>query len=401
MPTGPPARTWLRPMTEILLLALVPLAAWAGWWFARGTARRGERKRNRIFSNRYFQGLNYLLNEQPDKAIQVFLEMAEVNKDTVETHLALGSLFRRRGEVDRAIRLHQNIISKRSLDDTQRTQALLELGEDYMRAGLFDRAERLFSELIERDTQAPSALRNLLDIYQQEREWDKALEIAGHLQKLGEPGVAVCMSHFCCEMAEAELQEGRTEAARKHLGKARRHDPQSIRAQILSADIARHKEDFAGAMACYEQVAEMDSGYLPDLIEPYFDSAQRAGRAGQAQEKLAAWAEGYDGVSVVLKEAQLLEQAEGPRAAAERIVRALENRPTMRGLDRLMALKSDSGADIESGEELLRSVARRLLDSQPTYRCSHCGFSGHKHLWQCPSCKQWSTTRVIRGVLGE
>ena len=111
-------------MTEILLLALLPVAAWAGWYVARLASRRGERKRNRVFSNRYFQGLNYLLNEQPDKAIEVFLEMAEVNKDTVETHLALGSLFRRRGEVDRAIRLHQNIITKRSLDETQRIQAL-------------------------------------------------------------------------------------------------------------------------------------------------------------------------------------------------------------------------------------------------------------------------------------
>ena len=115
-------------MTELVLLALFPVVAWGGWWFARSTSRRSERKRNRLFKNQYFQGLNYLLNEQPDKALQVFMEMAEVNQDTVETHLALGSLFRRRGEVDRAIRLHQNIISKHTLDDTQRLQALLELG---------------------------------------------------------------------------------------------------------------------------------------------------------------------------------------------------------------------------------------------------------------------------------
>lgn len=156
-------------MIEWLLLALLPFAAWGGWYFARNTAKRSERKRHRLFNNQYFQGLNYLLNEQPDKAIQIFLEMAEVNEDTVETHLALGSLFRRRGEVDRAIRLHQNIISKHTLDDTQRLQALLELGEDYMRAGLFDRAEKLFSELMERESQAPSALKHLLDIYQQEK----------------------------------------------------------------------------------------------------------------------------------------------------------------------------------------------------------------------------------------
>jgi lipopolysaccharide biosynthesis regulator YciM len=388
-------------MTEILLLILLPLAAWAGWWAARGTARRGERKRNRLFSNRYFQGLNYLLNEQPDKAIQVFLEMAEVNKDTVETHLALGSLFRRRGEVDRAIRLHQNIISKRSLDDTQRTLALLELGEDYMRAGLFDRAERLFSELIERETHAPSALRNLLDIYQQEREWEKALKIGEHLQKLDTPGVTVCMSHFCCEMAEAELKAGRAEAARKHLRKARRLDPQSIRAQLISARIAEHKEDYPAAMECYEQVAEMDGGYLPELIEAYFECAEKAGFGDQAQAQLEAWSQQYDGVSIVLKQVQLLERSNGIGEAAAYLSGVLEKRPSVRGLDKLMQLKLEGGPEIDAGEEILRSVARRLLESQSTYRCSHCGFSGHNHHWQCPSCKQWSTTKVIRGVLGE
>ena len=134
-------------MTELLLLLLVPVAAWAGWWFARTSSRRGERKRSRALSNRYFQGLNYLLSEQPDKALQVFLKMAEVNRDTVETHLALGSLFRRRGEVDRAIRIHQNIIARPDLAAEQRDQALYSLAKDYLHAGLLDRAEKLFSRL--------------------------------------------------------------------------------------------------------------------------------------------------------------------------------------------------------------------------------------------------------------
>jgi lipopolysaccharide biosynthesis regulator YciM len=388
-------------MTEILLLVLVPVAAWAGWWFARSMARRTEHKRNRVFSNRYFQGLNYLLNEQPDKAIQVFLEMAEVNKDTVETHLALGSLFRRRGEVDRAIRLHQNIIAKKSLDETQRTQALLELGEDYMRAGLFDRAERLFSELIDRDTQAPSALTHLLDIYQQEREWQNALAIGERLQKLEMPGITVCLSHFCCELAEAELAEGRSEAARKHLRKARRHDPQSIRAHLIAARIAEHRDDHSAAMGSYEQVAEMDKGFLPDLLEPYFEAAQKAGLEMRARQQLQDWSEAYDGASVMLKMANLLEREEGAMAAAQFLSGILENKSSVRCLDRYMELKFDHGLDLESGEEILRKVAQGLLGSQSTYRCSNCGFSGHAHHWQCPSCKAWSTTRVIRGVLGE
>ncbi len=388
-------------MTEILLLLLLPVAAWFGWWFARGAARRGERKRNRIFSNRYFQGLNYLLNEQPDKAIEVFMEMAEVNKDTVETHLALGSLFRRRGEVDRAIRLHQNIISKRSLDGTQRTLALLELGEDYMRAGLFDRAERLFSELIERETHAPSALTHLLDIYQQEREWEKALEIGARLQRLDTPGIAANMSHFCCELAEGELAEGRAEAARKHLRKARRHDPQSTRALLLAARIEEHGGHFEKAMENYEKVAAMDESFLPDLLEPYFECAEKGGQAERARSQLESWAERYHGASVTLKQAGILEQVHGASEAAGYLAAELEKRPSVRKLERLMRLKHEHGLNIESAEETLRSVARGLLDSQSTYRCANCGFSGHAHHWQCPSCKTWGTTKVIRGVLGE
>ena len=189
-------------MLEYFLLLLLPVAVYSGWWLARSLDKRSSRKRTQLFSNQYFQGLNYLLNEQPDKAIQVFLELAEVNQDTVETHMALGSLFRRRGEVDRAIRGHQNIIAKPGLEPQQRTQALLELGEDYMRAGLLDRAERLFSELIESDAQTPSALRSLLEIYQQEKDWEKALEQAQRLEQVKGEHMGDVMAQFCCEMAD-------------------------------------------------------------------------------------------------------------------------------------------------------------------------------------------------------
>jgi lipopolysaccharide biosynthesis regulator YciM len=388
-------------MLEWLLLLLLPVAAWAGWWFARISHRHGEKRRSRQLSNRYFQGLNYLLNEQPDKAIQVFMQMAEVNRDTVETHLALGSLFRRRGEVDRAIRLHQNIISKRNLDEKQRTLALLELGEDYMRAGLFDRAEKLFSELVERKIHTPSALRNLLDIYQQEKEWDKALDIAQRLEKAEAPALGVSMSHFCCEQAEAELAAGSLGAARKHLSQARRHDPESVRAEMIAARLALENDDPAGAMECYERIAGLDRDYLHDIIQPYFDSAEKIGQLDRAREQLKAWAEEYDGASVLLKQADLLEQAQGPEAAVAYLSESLSQRPSLRGLQRLMELReADPGATL-AAEQILESVTRGLLSSQATYRCSHCGFSGHQHHWQCPSCKQWGTTQVIRGVLGE
>lgn len=388
-------------MIEILLLSLIPAAAWAGWIMAKSTISRGERKRNRNFSHRYFKGLNYLLDEQPDKAIEVFIEMAEVTSDTIETHLALGSLFRRRGEVERAIRIHQNIISKPGLDERQKTRALLELGEDYMRAGLFDRAENLFNELIERESHAPSALRHLLDIYQQEKDWDKALQQAQQLEAAtGEP-MGLVMAHFCCELAEIDIEAGKLAAARKQLRQARRYFPESIRARFTLARIAEQQEMYSEAIDVFEEIAEMEKEYIHTLLPSYLECAEQGGEQKRALAQLELWAQHYDGVSLLLSQTSIIRQDQGLAAATHYLADALTKRPSVKGLDRLIELKLEGGPETESGDEILRAVASKLLARQPSYRCTHCGYAGHSHHWQCPSCKNWSTTHVIRGVLGE
>jgi pentatricopeptide repeat protein len=388
-------------MLELFLALLVPAAAYSGWWLAKYISARTEAQRNRRFSNRYFQGLNYLLNEQPDKAIQVFMEMAEVNQDTFETHLALGSLFRRRGEVDRAIRLHQNIISKQSLDEAQRTKALLELGEDYMRAGLFDRAERLFSEMTERGAHAPSAVRHLLDIYQQEKDWEHALEMARQLEGLTGERMGVQMAHFCCELAEAELHRNQPEAARKHLRQARRNDPGSIRARLVLARIAQHAQAWDEALGAFEEVADMSGDYIPDFLPAYLDCAEQCGQQQRAREHMQAWCALYGSISVVLRLTADIREREGVAAATGFLAAELARNPSVRGLDQLIELKLAGGPDLPSGDDILRAVAQKLLARQPSHRCAQCGYSGHTNYWQCPSCKHWGTTRTIHGVLGD
>ena len=388
-------------MIEILLLALIPAAAWVGWILAKSKTRRGERKRNRNFSDRYFKGLNYLLDEQPDKAIAVFIEMAEVTTDTIETHLALGSLFRRRGEVERAIRVHQNIISKPGLEERQKTRALLELGEDYMRAGLFDRAENLFNELIERESYAPSALRHLLDIYQQEKDWEKALIQAQQLEAVSGEKMGKVMAHFCCELAEADLTRNIPAEARKHLRQARRYFPESIRARLTLARIAQQQEMFTEALDVYEEIAEMDMAYIHDFLDAYLDCAKQADAFPRAHEAMKKWVEDYDGISLLMALTAVIRNEQGLEAATHYLADALTRRPSVQGLDYLIELKLEGGPETESGDEILRAVAQKLLARQPSYRCTHCGYAGHSHHWQCPSCKNWSTTRIIRGVLGE
>jgi lipopolysaccharide biosynthesis regulator YciM len=388
-------------MIELGLFLLLPVAMYFGWWFARSMEKRSVGKSRQLFSNQYFQGLNYLLNEQPDKAIQVFLELAEVNKDTVETHMALGSLFRRRGEVDRAIRFHQNIIAKPGLEPEQRTQALLELGEDYMRAGLLDRAERLFSELIETGAHTPSALRSLLEIYQQEKDWKNALDQAQRLEQVSGEHMGEIMSQFCCEMAEEALLENDMEGARKQLRQARRHDPRCIRARFMLARIATNAGDYDAAVTLYEEIAELDQDYIPEILETYLEATVKAGDPSRGRAKLDEWAENYNGISLVLKRTDYLAGEQGGDVAGRYLVEMLTAKPSVRGLDRLIDLKADGYLDAESSDDILKAVAARLMSRQPDYRCHHCGFGGHSHHWQCPSCRKWSTTKKIHGVLGE
>jgi lipopolysaccharide biosynthesis regulator YciM len=388
-------------MVDYLPYLLLPLAVYFGWWVAKNYQGRKTRRKNRLFNDQYFQGLNYLLSEQPDKAIQVFLELAEVNQETVETHLALGNLFRRRGEVDRAIRFHQNIIAKPGLQPAQRTQALLELGEDYMRAGLLDRAERLFSELIESDEQTPSALRNLLEIYQQEQDWAKALEQADRLQTVEGAHQGGLMAQFSCEMAEQALAEGNAELAHKHLRQARRHDPESIRARFILARIHAGAGDLAAAMATYEEIAELDVEYIPDLLDDYLEIADRAGEPAHARENLTAWHQHYHGISLVLKLTDFVAAEQSQAEAGRFLVESLNRKPSVRGLDRLIELRAAGHLQADSSDDILKAVTARLMARQPGYRCSHCGFSGQTHHWQCPSCRRWDTTRIVHGVLGE
>jgi len=388
-------------MIEYLLVLLLPVAVYLGWWLARTFERRSVGKRNRLFSDQYFQGLNYLLNEQPDKAIQVFLELAEVNQDTVETHMALGNLFRRRGEVDRAIRFHQNIIAKPGLGPEQRTQALLELGEDYMRAGLLDRAERLFSELIETDAHTPAALHSLLEIYQQEKDWEKALEQAKRLEQVSGEHMGNVMAQFSCELAENALAENDRDGARRHLRQARRNDPRCVRARFLLAEIATLEGDPSAALDLYEEIAELDAEYIPELLEDYRESAEAAGDIERCRNKLAEWATRYKGISLILKLTDFIAGDQGGDAAGQFLVEALASKPSVKGLDRLIELKAAGNLDTESSDDILKAVTTRLLARQPRYRCHHCGFSGQSHHWLCPSCRHWSTTKRIQGVLGE
>jgi lipopolysaccharide biosynthesis regulator YciM len=387
-------------MPEILVLfALLPIAAATGWFAARRSMRRGRRQSSNLSSD-YFRGLNYLLNEQPDKAIEVFLGIADINQDTIETHLALGNLFRRRGEMDKAIRFHKHIMTRPYLTDEQRSNALLELGEDYMRAGLLDRAERLFSELLEHDPGAQVPARQLLDIYQQEKDWHKAIANARHLaQDNGRRDELIAQFH--CELAREALGEPDFDACRKNLRQARRYDSRNPRARVLEGDLAWAEGHWSAAAEHYRRACELDADVTPTVIDRIVESHRRI----NALEELKAWleelAERSRMTTPILALARLKAE-HSEQHAVDFLLDQLARRPTVRSLEYLMTLLNQQNVSLDQvGPELIRELMQRLLEGQPRYRCRHCGFSGNAYHWLCPSCRRWNTTRAISGVLGE
>jgi len=384
------------------LFLLLPVAALSGWLIGR---RERQRKNPGGFGEiplGYIRGLNYLLNEQPDKAIDVFIQLLDVNSDTVETHLALGSLFRRRGEVDRAIRIHQNLIARPTLNAEQRMHALNELGQDYMRAGLLDRAEALFSELIETGPHTITALQQLIDIYQQEKDWEKAIESARKLGVKKGASQENVIAHYYCELAEQELRANETHKALKFVKKALNTDHSCARASILEGDIEHQLGDLKAAIRAYRRVEDQDGDYIPEILESLTACYRELNRTDEMITYLREILGRQGGISVMLTLAELLREREGDQVAAEFIAQQLQARPSVRGMDRLidLALILIKGPAQEK-LEVLKNVTTQLLVNNPVYKCEICGFSGKTLHWQCPGCKSWNTVKPIQGVEGE
>jgi lipopolysaccharide biosynthesis regulator YciM len=344
--------------------------------------------------------LNYLLNEQPDKAIEEFLKLAEANRDTVETHLALGNLFRRRGEVERAIRVHQHLIARPNLNDDFKTMALLELGEDYMRAGLLDRAETLFADLVAMNAQAPSALRHLIAICQHERDWHKAILYARRLEETSGEVQALQIAHFYCELAERAQAHGATQEAGEYLRQAFAAFPGFVRAHMLHGRFAAASAEYTDAIGAYEQALDADIDYVPEILPALLDTYARAQQMERAEQVLGRIVTRYEGVSPVLALARIYARRDGQRRAVDFLGTQLRQRPSVRGLVQLMDTAIEGGGDSEASLRLLRDLTAALLEGQALYRCTQCGFGARAHHWQCPSCKSWSSLRPVHGATG-
>lgn len=384
------------------LFLLLPVAAVSGWLAGRRGNIATEDSAPKTISPIYLKGLNYLLNEQPDKAIDVFIQLLEVDSDTIETHLALGSLFRRRGEVDRAIRIHQNLIARPSLTKEQRSEALFELGQDYLRAGLLDRAEALFSDLIASAPHTEVALNYLIDIYQQERDWEKAIETARRIEvKTGNSQYAR-VAHYYCELAEQAMRSGDKSRAQKLVKKALSTNRNSVRASLLEGKLEIQAGNDKAAIKALRRIEQQDATYLGEALPLLVECYQRQGRMDELMNYLEQLMAQQRVVSAVLVLSEQIQKQQGENEAIHFITQSLKKHPSIKLMDKLIDLNIKQTVEpVRDKLQILKDVTGKLLANKPVYQCHLCGFSSKQIYWQCPGCRTWESLKPIQGIEGD
>lgn len=390
-------------MVVELLFLLLPVAVFSGWLIGRKKFRTNQSSVDcPPLSRELFQGLNFILNEQPDEALEVFIRMSQLDNETVDIQFALASLFLQRGEVDRAIRIHQNLIARPVLSRPHRNQALYELALDYMRAGLLDRAESLFQDLANDSNYGSLSKRQLLDIFQQEKEWQKAIDVARKLSNVNGARVAPMIAHYYCELAELALKNGDSAEAQKLIKRAIKEDKNSVRASILDADIALRNEQIGNAIRAYKKIEQQDADYLPLIIEPLQRSYEQTGKMVEFVQYLRGLVDKRESISLVLALAQQLHKRGEEQQAIDLLKNYLQRRPSLRALEYLLELRVNHDESAQKGEVgIVKDIMGKLLSAKPVNRCNNCGFSSKSMHWQCPSCKHWNTVKPIHGIEGE
>lgn len=383
----------MSELFEYWQLLLIPVFFALGWAAARVDMRQVVHE-SRALPRSYFQGLNFLLNEQPDKAIDSFLEVAKVDSQTVELHFALGNLFRRRGETERAIRMHQNLIELPDLDEDVRLQALAELGQDFLKSGLLDRAEEIFNRLIGTPFEA-EAKRSLLEIYQVEKEWLKAVELARELPDLA---TQQQVAEFYCELAAGEIMRSRPESARVHLESAMQQNRKCVRASLLQGDLLLQEGKPLAAIEAWQRIEQQDPAYLALVAQRLLDTYRKVNRPEEGMALLSGYLERYPSLDLLDVVYQLVLEGEG-NEAAYRLVRAeLQRNPTLLGLEKLMSARLPLAApEIRPDVELAKTIVQGYTKRLSRYRCDNCGFKARQFYWRCPACGGWETYPPRRG----
>ena len=389
-------------MLELLFL-LLPVAAAYGWYMGRRSAQQDKKQEANRLSRDYVAGVNFLLSNQQDKAVDLFLDMLKEDSGTIEAHLTLGNLFRSRGEVDRAIRIHQTLMESTSLDYDQRLLAIQQLGRDYLAAGLYDRAEDMFSQLTDETDFREGALQQLLLIYQQTSDWTQAIETAERLVKLGKTKHKMEIAHFYCELALQAMSSDDLDKAMGLLRKGESADKNCARVSIMQGRIFIEQGEEQKAVQSLQRVLQQDSEFVSEILVLLEGCYQRLEAPRLWVEFLQQCVAAETGNAAELYLADIIDNDEGSAAAQLFLMKQLEHHPTTRGFHRLINYYLQDAEDGRAKQSLviLRDMVGEQIRIKPRYRCQKCGFTAHAIYWHCPSCRSWASVKPIRGLDGQ
>ena len=379
--------------SALLLASLFIIAAACGWAFATYYPGQNKIPREQKLSANYSKGLNFLLNQQPDKALEVFLQIAEMDTETVATHFALGNLFRRRGEVDRAIRIHENLLKRDELSVEHRAHAVLALGDDFMHAGLLDRAEENFLELRQFELFRDTALRRLVSIYELEQEWRRAIETRRELEAQKVNGQAPIIAHYYCELAQRFIDEGKTDKARGRLRRSKQIHKDNPRAILMRADIARDAKDYQLAIKLYRKLLDRDPDFVAEVLPRLLSCYEATGAAADLDKALKALAKKGPKNRTAIAYAAIMDDILDYPVIKECLREYLADNEAFREWFAAFQMSSDK---IVANPDMLSRVAGILRKTSPDgrmYQCNQCGYIGVHLYWKCPSCKKWDTMR--------
>ena len=374
-----------------------------GWVIGRISASSRKKRSfetNEIFTD-YFVGLNYLLNDEPDEAIDTFIRALEINSETVETHLALGALLRRRGKVDKAIKIHQNLLARQELHKSFSDSTRLQLAIDYISAGLLDRAERLLYEII-KDSAAIKwdALRYLITIYQTEKEWVKAISCSSELLKnpiyKKDQDIRAAAAHYCCELAEQLLCEEKGVGAKELIKKAFTFDKKNVRATLLLARTEQSLGNYKSAIKELVRVRTNNPEFIGQVLEPLAECYEQIHNLMEYEKLLINTLPEEPDVSVVISLSGLVKKRSGDEAAISFLNDYLVRKPSLTGLVELLKLQiPKTDAAMSTNLNLLQQMINKLVNKKATYQCHHCGYQARSLYWLCPSCQKWDKIKPI------
>ncbi len=389
-------------MIELLFL-LLPVAMAYGWFMGRNSIKQNQQTEKQDLSIKYSTGLNYLLSNQQDKAIDSLLDALKVEDDSVEAHFAMANLFRKRGELDRALKVHEHLVRLSNIPTKDKQQAVFELGKDFLSAGLYDRAEKMFTKLLKSKIYGLKSLTFLMQIFQSTKDWHQGLAHKKLIIKINDKRLLHTLANFYCELATSAFEQDQFIEVLELLEQALTLDPNSCRANWLMAKIYENHQQCEQAAQCYQDIYQQDKEFFPDVIKQMHACYKRLDSESDFYLFIKKVYDETACSSALISYLSYVEAKHGKNKAKEFILSALKRRPTIRGFQHFVKMQMNQNKDMVNSTslDLIKELISEYLKVKHRYSCRSCGFNSSTHYWSCPSCHEWEQLKPVRGLEGE